>query len=291
NGPNLLHTVNLDRDPADDGSYTFYGGAYTWLAPQGGELGWRDEEGELQNWPPDPAMDSGPSAVVGRSMHRLLMENPRSRDGLVQRKAIELTAVHELTLTYELVNESEDTVRRAHWINTAASPDSIIALRLREGESAAQLYATEEGHAERLGSLLSAVDDNGWALLKLSDLHFEGGIKVYTDGPAEIAIWVPNPDWLRTRGFWLHRTLAEPMEVEQRNELRTLGEGPVALYLNPGLELFEAELYGPVVDIEGGDSATLTEIWTVYVAPTPLTRFMSEQYRLPAQPKGFFESR
>lgn len=291
NGPNLLHTVGLDREPAEDGSYTFFGGGYTWVAPQGGEHGWVDASGELQDWPPDPAMDAGPASVVGRTPTGVVVENPAARDGLRQRKTISLSAIHEATIAYELINVSDETLRRAHWISTAASPRSIIALKLREGETVAQLYSSDPAAAERLTELVGPIGEDGWALLRLSGLDLDDGIKVYTDGPAEIAVWVPNPDWLKTTGFWLHRSLSEPLTIEQRSELRTIGEGPAAVYLNPGLGLFEAELYGPVVDIEPGEASTSTEVWKVYEAPSPRTVFLQDRYLLPAEPAGFFDKR
>lgn len=290
-GPNLLHTVGLEREPAEDGAYTFYGGGYTWVAPQGGQHGWTDADGELSEWPPDPAMDSGPSVIVGRTSTQVVVENPISRSGLRQRKSIGLAATHEATIEYELINESDQPLRRAHWINTAVAPGGIIALKMKDGDEVAQLYADTADGAETLSSLLGPIGDDGWAILRLSEVELSGGLKVYTDGPAEIAVWVANPDWLMSKGFWLHRSLAEPLTIEQRNELRAIGEGPVAVYLNTGLELFEAELYGPVVDIEPGETAVSTEIWRVYEAPSPQTMFLSEEFLLSPQPKGLFSDR
>jgi len=290
-GPNLLHTVGLEREPAEDGSYTFYGGGYTWVAPQGGEHGWVDADGELSEWPPDPAMDSGPSVIVGRTPTKMVVEGPVSLSGLRQRKSIGLSAPYEATIEYELINESGETRRRAHWINTAVSPDAVIALKMRDGEQVAQLYSDAPEGTEVLLSHLGPIGDDGWALLKLSDLDLPDGLKVYTDGPAEIAVWVPNPDWLLSKGFWLHRSLAEPLTIEQRSELRAIGEGPVAVYLNTGMELFEAELYGPVVDIEPGESAVSIEVWRVYEAPSARTMFLTDEFLLSTEPKGFFGDR
>lgn len=291
NGPNMLHVTGLDREPADDGSYTFYGGGYTWVAPQGGEHGWRDESGELLEWPPDPAMDAGPAMIVGRTPTSVVTENPVARDGLRQRKTLGLSAAHEATIEYTLINEGDETLRRAHWINTAVALDGVIALKMRDGEQVAQLFSEDPNAAELLSDRLEPIGEDGWALLRLSGLNLAEGIKVYTDGPAEIAVWVSNPDWLMTRGFWLRRSLAEPLSIEQRSELRALGEGPVALYLNTGMELFEAELYGPVVDIEPGDTATSTEVWRVYEAPSPLPSFMQDQHLLRLEPPTIFDKR
>lgn len=280
-GPNLVHTVGLDGEPDGDGSYTFFGGGYTWVAPQSGELGWRAENGELLSWPPDPAMDTGPARVVGRSVYGLVAENPESRDGIVQRKTFELTSPSELMLRYELRNTSDAVLRRAHWVNTAVAPNAVIALKMEDNGSVAQLYSDTAGGADIIGAYMTDRDQFGWSLIPLADLSFTDGIKIYTDGPAEIAVWVPNPDWLLTRGFWLHRRLVLPMSLEDRNSLRAIGEGPVAVYLHPGLELFEAELYGPVLDIESGGIGVSSEIWTIYTAPTPDTYFMREENRLP----------
>ncbi len=281
NGPSLVHTVGLDREPAADGSYTFYGGGYTWIAPQRGEQGWRNAAGELQDWPPDPAMDAGPSRVVGRSLHSIMTENPVGFDGLRQIKNIGLRSGHEAVIEFGLQNSGEETVQRATWINTAVRPGARIAFKLREGDQVAQLYAEDPQAVDLINSMLGPIDEQGWAMLDLKGIRFDGGVKVYTDGPAEIAVWVPNPDWMQTRGFWLHRRLDTPLTIEQRSELRAIGEGPVAVYLNPGMELFEAELYGPVSAIEPGETVTSTEVWTVYRASTPRTLLMREQNLLP----------
>lgn len=290
-GPNLLHTVGLDREPAEDGSYTFFGGGYTWVGPQRGEHGWRDETGELQDWPPDPAIDAGPSRIVGRTPLGVVTENPVARDGLREEKTIRLTSAHSASIEFQFTNTSEETLRRTTWINTAVQPGARIALKLQEGDQVAQIYAGDENAVERFNALLGPIDERGWAVVDLRNAEFDGGIKIYTDGPAEIAIWVPNPDWLQTKGFWLHRSLETPLSVEQRSELRAIGEGPVAVYLNPGLGLFEAELYGPVVDLEPGSSAMSTEVWTVYRASSPRTFLMREQQLLPLEEQGFFENR
>lgn len=282
-GPNLVHTVGIDREPADDGSYTFFGGGYTWIAPQRGEHGWQSESGELQDWPPDPAIDAGPSRIVGRTPLGVVTENPVSREGLREEKTLRLTSPHSASVEFRLTNTSDQTLRRATWINTAVRPDARIALKLRDGDQIAQFYSNDDGAVERFNSLLGPTDERGWVVLDLRKATFDGGIKVYTDGPAEIAVWVPNPEWFRTKGFWLHRTLETPLTVEQRSELRAIGEGPVAVYLNPGLGLFEAELYGPVVDLEPGETASSTEVWTVYRADSPRTGLMSESQLLPLE--------
>jgi hypothetical protein len=289
NGPSLVHTVGLDREPADDGSYTFFGGGYFWSAPQAGEYGWRNASGELQDWPPDPAMDAGPARIVGRSQYEIVTTNPVGRDGLRQMKTIGLRNSHAAEIEFGLENTGDETLRRAHWINTAVDSKSRIALKLKEGEQVAQIYANDPEAVEQFNTILGPIDERGWAMVNLASASFDGGIKIYTDGPAEIAIWVPNPDWLQTRGFWLHRRLDTPLTTEQRSELRAIGEGPVAVYINPGLGLIEAELYGPVFDIEPGQTVSSTEVWTVYEASSPRTFLMREERLLPARRPGFFE--
>ena len=59
--PNMVKKQKLRQDPAADGSYTFYGGVYTWVSPQGGELGWIDDQGSKLDWPPDPGRPGAPA--------------------------------------------------------------------------------------------------------------------------------------------------------------------------------------------------------------------------------------
>ena len=282
-GPNLLHTVDLDREPAEDGSYTFFGGGYSWIAPQRGEHGWQNEAGELQDWPPDPAIDAGPSRIVGRSGMSVSTENPVSREGLREEKTIRLASPHSAHVEFRLTNTADSTLRRTTWLNTAVQPGARIALKLREGDEVAQWYSSDDGAVERFSELIGETDERGWAIVDLRRATFDGGFKIYTDGPAEIAVWVPNPDWMRSGGYWLHRSLETPLTSEQRSELRSIGEGPAAVYLNPGLGLFEAELYGAVADLEPGASTSTTEVWTVYDAASPNTLLMRDENLLPLQ--------
>ncbi|MEM1424697.1 MAG: hypothetical protein AAGH64_11940, partial [Planctomycetota bacterium] len=57
--------------------------------------------------------------------------------------------------------------------------------------------------------------------------------------------------------------------------LTTLGEGAVAMYIQPGTEtdpwIIEAELYGPIVDIPAKGTHSASEFWTLIASPEPDT--------------------
>lgn len=263
-GPNLMYAVGLDRLPPADGSYTFYGGCYTWVAPQHGPAGWAGYGGEPLPWPPDPAMDVGPGYRSGRSLPSATVTTPRQRSGVREVKRFELMGPDAAELWCTLVNAGDVTVERGAWVITACPPDGAIAVRAPAGTP---LRGWDDVSVDRLLSVLSEPDEHGWRVLDLEDVDWEGGVKVYIDGPAELAVW--------REGWWLHRRqLAEDVD-----SLLAHGEGPVALYLQPsdsGPPIFEAELYGPIVAIEPGGEHTSVETWRLVESPKPKTEALGQ---------------
>jgi len=350
-GPNLLHTANLEQQPDDDAGYTFFGGAYFWVSPQHGPNGWADESGETRAWPPDPAMDRGPARVVSRTDTSFTAVNPIDRAGLVQEKEVQITGPGQLEVRYRLTNRSEETKSRGVWINTATPGDAVVAVRLPgyefgaesvlgevdaamaemesvavgaaemvegDGDDAdraettpaevegaleqadagtpaaldeaardepspeaeareddirrrAKLWAWNEQSAGPLRDVMRGPDANGWYLIDLTEADWAGGTKFYFDAPAELAVWVPEGK-KRKSGFWLHRRQLAAVNAERLIEN---GEAPVALYIDPAAELIEAELYGPLVDLEPGETHEAIELWTVYPATAPNTAYMN----------------
>jgi hypothetical protein len=268
NGPEMLFTQKLDQGPLADEAYTFFGGAYTWVSPQGGERGWLGPEGADRVWPPDPAMDVGPAQVESFSDDRLTAVTPVSRQGLVEQKVFALEP-DRARVTFTLVNEGENARTAGAWINTACFADSVIAVRLRSG-ARDDVWGWDQTSIDRFLSVTSPAG-RGWSLVLPGEAAWEGGIKVYLPTPsegdrAEIAIW--------REGWWLHRTqMLTEQEFGVQGRLKELGEGPVAIYIQPGTEtepwLIEAELYGPIVDIEPGGAHTATETWRLVRSDTP----------------------
>jgi hypothetical protein len=345
-GPNLLHTASLDQEPNADGGYTFFGGMYTWVSPQGGPNGWRDFAGEPSPWPPDPALDRGPASFTARTDESFTARSPADRAGLRQQTSIEITGPGRAEMHYRIVNTSEGTLARGTWVNTAVPPNAIIAVRALEpaplvsepvmlggaeaeagaettpdaaeptrvaeadlgGAAAAGAMAGDAGEvaeaieqadaavrAQRAAALRPRVwawngespdplidimegpDANGWFLIDLTRAEWQGGTKFYLDAPTTIAVWVPEKK-NRESGYWFVREQAVPVDSARLIEN---GEGPVAFYIDPGSELIEAELYGPITDIEPGAAAQTRERWSVHPAATPSTSFINENNPLP----------
>lgn len=257
-GPNMLHVQNLDQAPAPDASYTFFGGCYTWVAPQNGPMGWRGEGGDLRSWPPDPAMDVGPVWRTGRSEGSVTLSGPVSRSGLREEKTFTLVDNATATLEYALHNEGTAPVLAGTWVNTAVDPEGAIAVRMPVGT---EVYGWDEVAADRVRSVLSEPDGRGWAMIDLRDAAWEGGSKVWFASPegtpVEIAVWKKGG---RAGGYWLLRSLPA-MSSAEIAQLREVGEGPVAVYIDPGAGLVEAELYGPVASIAPGGAQRATETW------------------------------
>lgn len=264
--PNMLHLVGLERTPPANGDYTFFGGAYSWFAPQNGERGWKDANGKTSPWPPDPLMDVGPAVLSASSARAFSVMGPVQRSGLREEKSLTITGPWTAELTYTLHNTTGKAVLAGPWLNAAVAPiGSVLAFRVgTDGNSRTfeRWGGMGENAAARFGEALSPASASGWATLPLSSAKWDDGIKVYLDSGesfAEIAVW--------RDGWWFHRRLLSGDGATNRR-LRELGEGPVACYINPGLGIIEAELVAPIVDIPAKGKTTATERWTLIESAT-----------------------
>lgn len=250
---NMMFVQMLDAErPADEG-YVFHGGVYTWTSPQGGELGWVDGAGALRAWPPDPVMDVGPGRVERKSEREIVWWTPANRQGLRERKRLALEGEGRAVFEYALVNVGAETVTAGTWVNSAVAGDAKVAVRYGPFT---RVWGWNEESIARFRSLLVEREGvaDGWTLVDLSRADWEGGGKVYLDSAAEIAIW--------RDGWWWVRRQTAPIDVER---LRAVGEGPVAMYIQPagaaGVAIIEAELYGPLVEIGAGETHAAREVW------------------------------
>jgi Domain of unknown function (DUF4380) len=251
-GPNMLHTVELDRQPAHDGSYTFYGGGYSWVAPQRGELGWRDAAGELRDWPPDPAMDCGPMEVIRRSHDSFTARSPIMGNGLREYVTFTLVGSNLVEVVRELENTGSEPTQASLWVITAVEPGATVALR---GEAVDHLRA---GTLEEEAALLEWFQpDDGCFLLDTALADNRDGIKAYFDAEPFLAV--------HNQGWWFIRDGL----ARDSGSLNEVGEAPIALYLHPELEIFEAELYGPLREIAPGERIDYTEYWMLRASYPP----------------------
>lgn len=267
-GPNLLYVTRLEEAPKNDGSYTFFGGCYSWVSPQNGDKGWRGEDGATSAWPPDPAMDVGPAARIARSKNSITTRTPMSRAGLIEQKTFTITSDRTAELRYTLRNAGTEPVDAGTWLNTAVSNDHVIAVRYPNGS---QIWGWGDASAEPLTSAMSAPDDKGWSRINLSEYNAGGGTKYYVKSVSlgggesagsspEIAIW--------TSGWWLHRRIVD-WSADALDSLSAHGEGPVAVYIQRDEPIIEAELYGKIQSIAPGTEVTTTEVWTLIPSETP----------------------
>ena len=250
-GPNLLHVEGLEREAAADEAYTFYGGCYTWVGPQKGWVGPGDSARE---WPPDPAMDVGPGKVTWRGADWFETATPASRLGFREVKRFEIVGREMARLSYTLENVGADARRCAPWVNTAVGKGSVVAVRWEAGVT--RVWGWDDQTVARFKSLLEPVAGTGWALVDLDRADWDGGGKVWLDSKPEIAIW--------TDGYWLVRRVEGSVDI---GALNRLGEGPVAMYIQPGGGdaewIVEAELYGAAAEVGAGDAVSSTESWSV----------------------------
>ncbi|MEM1424590.1 MAG: hypothetical protein AAGH64_11390 [Planctomycetota bacterium] len=264
-GPEMLFTQLLEEPALPDEAYTFYGGAYSWTAPQNGDLGWVGPDGAPRAWPPDPAMNIGPARVT-LAGDAVTSETPVSRLGLIERKTF--TPVENgAEVAFTLENTLDRPVTAGTWINTAVYDDALVAVRLVGPDALASIRGWDRQAIDRFISILDR-QGNGWAIVKINEAAWTGGIKVYVPRTVgelpTIAVW--------RDGQWLVRTQRVTEAATQTvGRLTTLGEGSIAMYIQPGDDgnpwIIEAELYGPIVDIPAGGSHDASESWRLIASP------------------------
>lgn len=265
-GPNLLHTVGLDRE-AQPGQYVFFGGAYSWTAPQngpGGSVGgWIAPDESPRGWPPDPAMDTGPCAVEAAGERGFVATGPQQRTGLREVKTFEIIGARTARLTYRLNNEGASPVLAGPWLNTAVAPGAVVAFRMGKGDGFEVRGAMGDNAVASFTGALSPTGPGGWRTLDLSRHPALPEVKVFIDAgdrAAEIAVW--------REGWWLHRTLTSG-DADSHARQRAMSEGPVAFYANSGLGIFEAELVAPFAEIAPAGHHQAVEVWTLIKSETP----------------------
>jgi hypothetical protein len=196
--PNMLHVANMDVEPDPSGDYTFFGGAYFWVSPQDGPNGWIDADGEPQAWPPDPAMDRGPTRITSRSDAGFSAVNPVDHAGLVQRKDVEIVGPGQIEVRYSLTNTSDQTLARGTWINTATPPNAVIALRLPNFDGAASMHGHVEDEPRMPRELTADPAGGDGAGAESTPAEIEGALEQSDAGiPAavtEAAADEPSPD-------------------------------------------------------------------------------------------------
>ncbi len=263
NGPNLLETRDLDVVPNSDGEYTFFGGMYTWVAPQNG---WVNQQGGLHNWPPDPAMDRGPCTLNIDSGDGILIEGPVLRSGLQQTKRISISDDGICTIAHALHNTTNTTQHAGIWSITAAKTGSTIAVRLDSDN----WFVEEPGvslDSELNNALWAAVANEvgPWIVFDtgtdLSNAQVDSdSFKAFVNrAPStQIAIW--------SDGYWLVRS-ADPPDIF--SSLSEVGESSIEIYGHFGLNLFEAELLSAYQSIPPGEMITWTETWQIVPSDSP----------------------
>jgi len=262
-GPNLLEVRDFDKQPASDGSYTFFGGYYSWIAPQNR---WRDESGNLKDWPPDPAMDVGPNEVVESMGDRLEAVGPMMRSGLVESKRFQVVDGSTIAVRHALRNVGTEAKERAIWTINAVPLGGVIAVRISsedifdEGPAIRVKNAADEPLRDKVSQ-----EEGEWILVETGFDWATSGMttdsfKVFYDRVAatQIAVW--------SNGYWFVRTGAPP---DIFSSLQGVGESSVEVYANFGMQLFEAELLSPLQMIEPGAQFVFEETWKIIPSAQP----------------------
>ncbi len=263
-GPNVLLSKRLNEEPEIEGDYVFRGGVYSWVSPQDAPMGWVDPLGDLRVWPPDPAMDVGPVRRTASASHELEMTGPVQLRGVREIKRVRLLPGGEAEHEFRIENERDFEVVAGPWLLSAAERRDVIAVRMPEGS---EVWAREAEWVDRLMEIATEPDERGWVLVNLSRARWEGAIKVFVNPPEGVPVELA----VRREGFWHFRSLGV-MDAGDVTRLKEVGEGPLALHIQPGRErgvetIIEAELYGPISTIApGARSEPSVERWRLIKA-------------------------
>ncbi len=259
---NSLYVNDLDRQPSPSGQYTYFGGMYSWVAPQSA---WTDPTGKPQPWPPAFGMDIGPTLVTRHGLNEFEAIGPVLDSGLQEIKSVQLGRDHygpRALVTNGLKNTTDEPQWGGVWLSTAAIPGSVIAVITPDHDHRVQLSA--HPNAQQTWDNVTR-HRSRWTLIRTKRYYWwldKGStFKATLDSDRVIAI--------HRRGRWLLR-IGEPWTPDSDATLAESGEGPVEVAVNFGAQMHEAALLGPIAEIAPGETTRCRERW--YIIPGVASR-------------------
>jgi len=239
-GPNVLHlTPNLFR-PVRPDHYDFRGGAYTWLAPQSA---WTDEHGKQREWPPAPAIDTGPMQPLHVTGHELTVIGPPSPAGICERQHWRLLEDGSLQVQIALLAETSGDRQASAWSTSTTPPGSIIAVP--RGPIRFDPAAFEQ--AWRAASRI----EGDWIFVDTARVTASG--KAFVDAPPIVAAWHDRQ--------WLVRVGEDPDAPRHPHDT------PVEIYISP--QIIELELIGPYRPVKPGAGHAWSQRWFIIPSDEP----------------------
>lgn len=259
---NLLYVNDLDRAPSPSGQFTHFGGMYTWVAPQ---EDWRDRNGNAYTWPPNSAMDAGPTFVSKHGLHEFEATGPILPSGLQEIKSMHLGRDDygpRALVTNSLRNTTDEPIEAGPWVTTGVVPGSVIAVLTPESD--ADLALSRHPDAQETWDNTTR-QRSQWTLIRTKRyywwLHDADTMKVRFPSDRVIAI--------HRRGHWLVR-IGEPVKAEANPSIATTGHAPVEVAVNFGSRIHEASLIAPIGTIAPGEQVDYVERW--YIIPGMASR-------------------
>jgi hypothetical protein len=251
-GKNVLNLVEANAGtspPATLKDYTFFGGLYTWLAPQDH---WVDlEKNEVYNKKPDPTIDRGPYEVTGTGAGELTMISPTVKAYGLKVEKIFTLPKNENHLEYmvRLHNVGHYPVRWAVWNLTAVKPNGIVFFDIPHGEADFNFFGASQTHRKWFSNIMHIIDDTTAAV---DYRKYAGpGAKMFVRVGSKFVAY-------RQPGSWFVRRF--PNDSRQ---IFTDQQSQIELWADAKKGIFELEAASPDYAILPGKSVSWTETMSI----------------------------
>jgi len=236
----------LPQERQSQADFPRRGGVYTWLAPQSQ---WIDPvTGHPRRWPPELAMDAGPTQVLAVDSRHLKLLGPPLASNVRQQVEWALHDDGSLQLAVCLLPAGEPAKPWSPWVITGVRSDTVVAVRAGSVHFKDSAYEVIWHRA--------VTERDGWLLVNLRDIAIKG--KVFLNSQPIIAAW--------RDGQWLVRVGQESSAV------RHADDAPVELYFDPANDYFELEFVGPYRPVTSDGANQWIEQWHIVPTATPELR-------------------
>ncbi len=247
-GKNVLNLVEASAGtvpPAKQKESVFFGGLYTWIAPQDH---WVDaEKEELYDEEPDPTIDRGPYEVTSKGAGELTMISPTTKTyGLKVEKIFKLAGnENHLEYTVRLHNVGPYPVRWSIWNLNAVKPNGIVFFHIPNGESDLKFYSDPQDFRRRFTHITHIIDDTTAAV---DYRKYAGpGAKMFVQVGSKFLAY-------RQPGSWFVRRFPN-----DPRSIFTDQQSQIELWADTETGIFEMEAVSPDYLILPGKSVSWTE--------------------------------
>ncbi len=266
NGQNVLN-VNPAKEgllpprPQKDG-YIYFGGLYTWIAPQ---ASWISYDGKGIYTGADPVLDNGPYRVTAMKENELTMTSPISHCyGLQMIKTFKLAKdSSKLEFSVTLRNTASVPIRWAVWNLSGVKPVGIAFFDVPGGKKDLQFPVNDKIDPKKFAKALQVIDGRT-AAVDLRQYRKDGG-KIFVRRGSDYLAY-------RQPGSWFVRRFStNPAQIftDWQSQIEIWADAKIG-------HIFELETASPDFVIPPGKSVTWTEWLYIVGDPEPLSTSVLE---------------